>query len=63
MECIERGSDNFLCALAEAALAAKIEDYVVIRPVLLALKKTSGSGSRRPVACQVRAVQDTRKKT
>lgn len=39
MECIEDGSENFLCAVAEAALAANAEDYVFIRPVLLALRR------------------------
>jgi hypothetical protein len=39
MECIEDGSQNFLCALAEAAVAANVEEYVVIRPALLALRR------------------------
>lgn len=39
MKCIEDGSENFLCAVAEAALTATAEDYVVIRPALLALKR------------------------
>ena len=32
MECIEDASENFLCAVAEAAVAANAEDYLVIRP-------------------------------
>jgi hypothetical protein len=39
MECIEGASENFLCAVAEAALAANAEDYLVIRPALLALRR------------------------
>jgi hypothetical protein len=39
MECIEDGSENFLCAVAEAAVAADAEDYLVIRPALLALRR------------------------
>ncbi len=39
MECIESASENFLCAVAEAALAASAEDYIVIRPALLALRQ------------------------
>jgi len=39
MECIEDGSENFLCAVAEAAVAANAEDYLVIRPALLTLRR------------------------
>ncbi len=39
MECIEDASENFLCAVAEAAVAANAEDYLVIRPALLALRR------------------------
>jgi hypothetical protein len=39
MDCIEGASENFLCAVAEAALAASPEDYLVIRPALLALRR------------------------
>jgi hypothetical protein len=39
MECIVNGSENFLCAVAEAAVAANAEDYLVIRPALLALRR------------------------
>lgn len=39
IECIEDGSENFLCAVAEAAVAANAEDYLVIRPALLALRR------------------------
>ena len=39
MECIADASENFLCAVAEAAIAANAEDYLVIRPTLLALKR------------------------
>ena len=46
MTCIEDGSENFLCAVAEAAVAATDEDYVVIRPALLALKRRHRSRSR-----------------
>jgi hypothetical protein len=39
MKCIEDGSENFLGAVAEAAVAASAEDYVVIRPALLTLRR------------------------
>lgn len=39
IECIEDSSENFLCAVAEAAVAANAEDYLVIRPALLALRR------------------------
>ena len=39
MACIEDGSENFLCAVAEAAVAASAEDYFVLRPALLALRR------------------------
>ena len=39
MGCIEDGSENFLCAVAEAALAANADDYFLIRPALLALMR------------------------
>jgi hypothetical protein len=39
MECIAEGSQIFLCAIAEAAVAAIAEDYVVIRPALLELRR------------------------
>jgi hypothetical protein len=39
MECVEDGSENFLCAVAEAAFSANTEDYAVILPALLALKE------------------------
>lgn len=39
IEGIENGSENFLCAVAEAAVAANAEDYPVIRPALLALRR------------------------
>jgi hypothetical protein len=39
MACIEDGSENFLCAVAEAAVAANAEDYLVIRPALLQLRR------------------------
>ena len=45
MKCIEDGSENFLCAVAEAALAATAEDYVMIRPALLTLKRKHKSRS------------------
>ena len=37
MECIVDGSENFLRAVAEAAIAAKADDYLIIRPALIAL--------------------------
>ena len=37
MECIVDGSERFLCAVAEAAVAANTEDYLVIRPALVTL--------------------------
>ena len=40
MECIAEGSEIFLCAIAEAAIAAIVEDYLVIRPALLELRRT-----------------------
>lgn len=39
MECVEDGLDAFLCAVAEAALAANAEDYLAIRPALVALRR------------------------
>jgi hypothetical protein len=39
MECIAEGSEVFLCAIAEAAVAAIAEDYLVIRPALLELRR------------------------
>lgn len=39
MGCIADGSENFLCAVAEAALAAVAEDYLVLRPALLELRR------------------------
>ncbi|HEU5400569.1 MAG TPA: hypothetical protein VFU86_04380 [Terriglobales bacterium] len=39
MGCIAEGSDNFLCAVAEAAIAANAEDYIFMRPTLLALRR------------------------
>jgi hypothetical protein len=39
MECIAEGSELFLCAIAEAAIAAIAEDYLVIRPALLELRR------------------------
>jgi hypothetical protein len=39
MECIAEGSENFLCAFAEAAVAANTGDYLVIRPALLVLRR------------------------
>lgn len=42
MQCIEDASENFLCAVAEAAVAANAEEYLVIRPALLALRRKRG---------------------
>jgi hypothetical protein len=39
MECIVDGSEHFLCAFAEAAVAANAGDYILIRPALLALRR------------------------
>jgi hypothetical protein len=39
MACVEDGSENFLCAVAEAALAANPEEYIIIRPALLTLRR------------------------
>jgi hypothetical protein len=39
MECIAEGSEVFLCAIAEAAVAAIAEDCLVIRPALLELRR------------------------
>lgn len=47
MECVAGGSENFLCAVAEAALAANAEDYLVIRPGLLELRRKHGTKSRQ----------------
>src|SRR5580700_4674005 len=39
MQAIEEGSGQFLPALAEAALMACAEDYLLVRPVLINLKR------------------------
>lgn len=39
MECVAEGSEIFLCAIAETAVAAIAEDYLVIRPALLELRR------------------------
>lgn len=39
MECIADGSENFLCAVAEAAVAANAQDYLFMRSALLALRR------------------------
>jgi len=44
MECIAEGSDIFLCAIAEAAVAALEEDYLVLRPALLELRRKHDTG-------------------
>jgi hypothetical protein len=36
---VEESPENFLCALAEAALTASAEDYSPVRPVLMSLKR------------------------
>lgn len=43
MECIVEGSENFLCAIAEAAVAGNAEDYLILRPALLALMRKHNS--------------------
>jgi hypothetical protein len=45
MQAIEEGSGQFLSALAEAALIACAEDYLLVRPVLISLKRTYGFAS------------------
>ena len=39
IECIADGSENFLCAVAEAAVAANAQDYFCLRSALLALRQ------------------------
>lgn len=46
---IEEGSDSFLCALAEAALTADAEDYRVIRPALIELKRKYLGSTRKQI--------------
>lgn len=45
---IADGSEGFLCALAEVALCADAEDYVVIRPALIELKRKYHARSVAP---------------
>jgi len=47
IDLIEDGSQEFLRALAEAVLTADAEDYVVIRPVLIDLKRKHSHGPRK----------------
>jgi len=49
IDLIADGSQDFLCALAEAVLAAKGEDYGLIRPVLVELKRKYADGVRNRV--------------
>jgi hypothetical protein len=49
MDVIAHGSDNFLCSLAEAVVTANAEDYSVIRPGLIELKRKYCDGDRRRV--------------
>ena len=37
IDLIADGSENFLCALAEAVMNADAEDYAIIRPALIEL--------------------------
>jgi hypothetical protein len=49
IDLIADGSDNFLCALAEAVVTADAADYDVIRPALIELKRKSYNGERRRI--------------
>jgi hypothetical protein len=49
MDLIEDGSKNFLSAFAEAVVTADAEDYSVIRPGLIELKRKYCSGEHRQV--------------
>ena len=44
----EERSGRFLCALAEAVMKADADDYSLIRPALLDLKRKHRHGGRRP---------------
>jgi hypothetical protein len=48
MQAIEEGSGQFLPALAEAAVIACAEDYFLVRPVLINLKRKYCVGSPAP---------------
>lgn len=39
IDLIANSSQDFLCALAEAAINASSEDYLVVRPALIDLKR------------------------
>ena len=47
MECVAGASENILRAVAEAALSADAEDYLAIRPALLALRRKHGTKDRQ----------------
>lgn len=66
---IEDGAENFLCGLAEAVLTADAENYSVIRPSLIELKRRYCSGdmeqisgwklpARRGMSPEIRSVRD-----
>jgi hypothetical protein len=56
IEMIADGSDNFLCALAEAVVTADATDYDLIRPALIKLKRRYCVGDGRQISgCRVSA--------
>lgn len=50
MELIEEGPENLLSALAEAVVRADAEDYGVIRPALVELKRKYNYGVKKQIA-------------
>jgi hypothetical protein len=49
IDLIEDGAEDFLCALAEAVVTADAEDYRVIRPGLIELKRKHCNGDHTQV--------------
>lgn len=49
MDLIEEGPESFLCALAEAVVRADAEDYGVIRPALVELKRRYNDGVQKQI--------------
>jgi hypothetical protein len=51
IDVIQDGSHHFLCAFAEAVVTASAEDYCVVRPVLIELKRKYSDRTRKRI-CQ-----------
>jgi len=49
IDLIADGSEDFLCAFAEAVVTADAEDYSVIRPGLIELKRKYCNGDHKQV--------------